>query len=60
MIENEDHELTSGVQHCDNIIHCGEPKVIHISRERFEAHPRAKPVCNPGNVKISMLSDWKL
>ena len=59
MIENKDHELTAGVQHSDNIVHCGEPKVVHISRERFEIHPCAKPVRNPGNVKLSMRSDGK-
>jgi hypothetical protein len=41
------------VQHGDNIVHCREPKIIDVSRERFEAHPSAKPVCNPSNMKLS-------
>jgi len=59
VIENEDHKLTAGVQHRDNVVHCWEPKLIDISRKRFEAHPGAKPVCNPGKLKFSMLTDRK-
>ncbi len=54
MIENEDHEITVWVQHTDNIVHCGEPEIVDVSRERFEAHLSAKPIGDPGNVKLSI------
>ena len=60
MIENEDHEITAGVQHRDNVVHCWEPEIVDVSRKRFEAHPSAKPICNPGNVKLGTFSDRKL
>jgi hypothetical protein len=53
---DEDDKFTIGVQPRDNNVYCGEPKIVDISRKRFEAHPSAKPVCNPGNTKLSMLS----
>jgi hypothetical protein len=59
VIENQDQELTSGIQHAGNIVHCGEPQIASIRRERREAHPGTEPFGNPGNVKLGILSDRK-
>jgi hypothetical protein len=40
VVENEGHELTAGVQHADNIVHCGEPN-LHggtLARKLLSAH----------------------
>ena len=57
MIENKDQELTIGIQHAGNIVHRREPQVADIRREPCEAHPGAEPFCDPGNVKLGILSD---
>jgi len=59
VIKDEDHQVAARVQHRDDIVHRGEPKIVDISRELFEAHSSTKPVCNPGNVKLIMRFDRK-
>ena len=59
MIEDQDQELTSGMQHAGNIVHCREPQIAGIRRERCEAHPGTEPFGDPGNVKPGILCDRK-